>query len=295
MAASQHLVVGVRQIVELGLSASAVRERVARGRLHRVHSGVVAVVPPNLLTRRGHVIAAILACGLGTVASHRSAGGLIDLRVSTRRWVDVTTPGSKGRRRAGIHVHDGLTLTPTDVTVIDNIPCTTFARTLLDLTADASVRELERAIDRAEQLRILDMTVIDDVLARASGRHGTSALRAVLSEHRAGSTLTRSELEERFLAICRAAGLPPDGVNLWIPYPDGGGAEGDVVWRAARLVVEVDGRDVHTTRRAFESDRRRDQRLMLLGWRIVRFTWRQVIFEPAYVEQTVRRLLVAGR
>jgi very-short-patch-repair endonuclease len=61
------------------------------------------------------------------------------------------------------------------------------------------------------------------------------------------------------------------------------------------LIVEVDGRDVHATRRAFESDRRRDQRLMLLGWRVVRFTWRQLIFEPAYVEQTVRRPLVAGR
>ncbi len=82
-----------------------------------------------------------------------------------------------------------------------------------------------------------------------------------------------------------------DAVNAWIPFPEGGGAEADVLWRARRLVVEVDGRDVHITRRAFDCDRRRDQRLMLLGWRVVRFTWRQVIYEPATVAATLRGLL----
>ncbi len=48
---------------------------------------------------------------------------------------------------------------------------------------------------------------------------------------------------------------------------------------------------MHTTRRAFDSDRWRDQQLMLLGWRVVRFTWRQVMFEPAYVAATLRALL----
>lgn len=193
-------------------------------------------------------------------------------------------------------MHSGCTLAPRDVTVIDSIPCMTFARTLLDVAADATRRELERAIDRAEQRRVLDATIIDDVLARANGRHGTRLLRSVLDEHRAGSTFTRSELEERFLALCRRAALPPDGVNVWIPFPapDGGGAEADFVWRTQRLIVEVDGRDVHATRRAFETDRRRDQRLMLLGWRVVRFTWRQVMLEPEYVERTLRHLLASA-
>ncbi|MDQ3721783.1 MAG: endonuclease domain-containing protein [Actinomycetota bacterium] len=203
----------------------------------------------------------------------------------------MTTPGSIGRRRRGIRIHSGATLTAADVTVIDSIPSTTLARTLLDVSEDAGRRELERAIDRAEQQRLLDMGAIDDVLARANGRRGAALLRAVLTQHRAGSTLTRSELEERFLAIGRAAGLPPDAVNAWIPYPDGGGAEADFLWRAQRLIVEVDGRDVHTTRRAFHADRRRDQRLMLLGWRVVRFTWRQVTHESGSVATTLRGLL----
>jgi hypothetical protein len=240
-------------------------------------------------------MAATLASGPDAVVSHRSAGELHELHLRTGAVVDITSPGRCGRGRPGIRVHSSETLASGDVTVIDSIPCTTFSRTLLDLAADATRRELERAIDRAEQRRLLDMTVIDDVFARADGRHGTRALRAVLSEHRAGSTFTRSELEERFLEICRTAGLPPDGVNLWIAYPDGGGAEGDFVWRDRRLVVEVDGRDVHTTCRAFESDRRRDQRLMLLGWRVVRFTWRQVVLESDYVVKTLCRLLAGER
>jgi hypothetical protein len=290
LALGQHGVVALWQLVELGLSASAVRSRVANGRLHRVHRAVFAVGHPNL-TRNGRFMAATLACGLGAVLSHRAVGAKWDLGLRGRPWVDVTAPGTRGRRRPGIRVHSAATLAAHDVAVIDGIPCTTLARTLLDIAEDATRREVERACDRAETQRLLDMTAIDDVLARANGRRGAALLTAVLSEHRVGSTLTRNELEERFLAICRDVELAPDRVNAWIAYPDGGGAEADFLWHAQRLIVEVDGRDVHTTRRAFEADRRRDQRLMLLGWRIVRFTWRQVMFEPAYVAATLRALL----
>ena len=135
------------------------------------------------------------------------------------------------------------------------------------------------------------MAAIDDVLARADGRRGAKLLRAVLAEHLVGSTHTRTDLEEAFLAICRAIELAPDAANAWIAFPDGGGAEADFVYREQRLIVEVDGRDPHTTRKAFTTDRRRDQRLMLLGWRVVRFSWQQVIHEPAYVAATLRGLL----
>ena len=290
-AAQQHGVVAVRQLVALGLSASAVRSRVSRGRLHVVFRGVVSVGPPGLLTPKGRVMAATLACRRGTAASHRSSSMLFELRLTRRQWIDVTTPGARGRRRRGIRIHGGTTLTAADVTVIDNIPCTSLARTLLDVAEDATRREVERALDAAEQQRLLDMRAIDDVLARANGRRGAKLLRAVLDEHKVGSTLTRNDLEEAFLAICRAAELPPDAVNVWIAFADGGGAEADFLYRRQRLIVEVDGRGTHATRRAFQSDRRRDQRLMLLGWRVVRFTWQQVISEPAYVAATLRGLL----
>ena len=293
LAAVQHGTVAVHQLVQLGLSASAVRDRVASGRLHRVFSGVVAVMPPRLLTRKGVTMAATLACRAGTLATHRAASALFELRLAQRAWIDVTTPGAKGHRRAGIRVHDGTTLTAADVFVIDGIPCTTLARTLLDIAEDATRREVERALDVAEQRQILDMRAIDDVLSRADGRRGAKLLRAVLAEHTVGSTLTRNDLEEAFLAICRAVELPPDASNVWIAFPEGDGAEADFLWRAHSLIVEADGRDPHTVRKAFNSDRRRDARLMLLGWRVVRFTWQQVMFEPAYVAATLRGLLMA--
>jgi hypothetical protein len=243
------------------------------------------------MSPKGLIMAATLACADGTGASHRSASLLRGLGGPRRSWIDVTTPGRRGRRRGAIHIHDGLTLTAADVTVVDRIPCTTLARTLLDIAEGGTRREVERALDRAEQARELDIRAIDDVLDRAAGRRGAKLLRAVLAEHRAGSTLTRNELEEAFLRIARAVGRPPDAVNEWIAFPAGSGAQADFLWRAARLIVEVDGRDPHTTRRAFDADRRRDQQLMLLGWRVVRFTWRQVMFEAAYVARTVRQLL----
>ena len=72
---------------------------------------------------------------------------------------------------------------------------------------------------------------------------------------------------------------------------DGGLLEVDFVWPDKRLVVETDGHAVHGTRFAFERDRRRDQRLLLEGWRVARFTWRQLADRPAEVGRTVTGLL----
>jgi predicted transcriptional regulator of viral defense system len=294
IALTQHAVISLASLEQLGLSGDNAGKRVGVGRLHRVHRGVFSIVPPALLTRLGRFMAAVLACGEGAVLSHRSAAVMLDLGARAGRLVDVTAPASRGRRRDGIRVHSAATLEASDVTSRGPIPITTLARTLLDLCEDASRREVERAIDRAELLRALDVAAIDDVLDRAGGRRGAALLADVLAVHRVGTTLTRNELEEAFLRICRTARVPPDAVNAWIPYPDGSGAEADFLWHEHRLIVEVDGRDVHTTRRAFERDRRRDQRLATLGYRVIRFTWRQVTREPAYVTATLVALLRGG-
>lgn len=70
-ASRQHAVMALRDLVELGLSAGAVRKRAAAGRLHRLHQGVFSIVHPRLLTRRGRFMAAVLACGDGAALSHR--------------------------------------------------------------------------------------------------------------------------------------------------------------------------------------------------------------------------------
>jgi len=262
--------VALRQLRALGLTGSGVRKRVASGRLHRVHAGVYAVGHANL-TGHGHWMGAVLACGQGAVLSYRSSAALHGVRPDHRSVIDVTSSRRSGRGRRGIVAHQGHALLPRDSTTVDAIPCTSLPRTLLDLAEVIDRRGLERALDRAEQLRVLDMSAINDVLARAHGRPGAKLLREVLAEHYAGSSLTASELEERFLLICRGAGVPAPDVNAWVALPDEE-LKADFLWRHHRLIVEVDGHETHGTRQAFERDRRRDQCLTLAGYSVIRFT-----------------------
>jgi hypothetical protein len=197
--------------------------------------------------------------------------------------------GPSGPPESGIEVHDAATLKASDVTRVDAIPCTTVPRTLLDLAAVLDRGALERAYEQAEVLRVLDAAAVDDLLARSPRRQGVAALRAVV-QAAAPLALTRNELEKRFLSVCDAAGIPRPQVNAWVPL-DGGGVEVDFLWPAQRLAVETDGHQVHGTRQAFERDRRRDRRLLLAGWRVVRFTWRQLVSDPDEVAATIRALL----
>ena len=121
------------------------------------------------------------------------------------------------------------------------------------------------------------------------GRRGTGLLAEVLAQHRPGTTLTRSQLEERFLGLCREHELPLAQVNRRLL-----GYEVDFLWRPQRLVVETDGRAAHGTRAAFERDRVRDADLTAAGWRVVRITHRRLTADPDAVAALLRLLLGAS-
>ena len=289
LAESQHWVLSLTQLQVAGLTGDAVRRRAAKGRLHRIHRGVYAVGRPQL-SARGRWMAGTLAYGPTAVLSHASAAELWGIHRSARPQVHITLPSPYGRARQGVEAHRSSTLTEADVARVDGIPCTSVARTLVDLGDYAKRREVERAVDQAEVLRLFDLRAVQDALGRAGRRRGAGVLRAVLADY-AGPTPTRRELEERFLALCRGGSVPIPETNAWITLDDGVAYQADFLWRAEGLIVETDGRDVHTTRSAFEHDRLRDQRLTLAGYTVVRFTWRQVTGEPHRVLRTSRRLL----
>jgi Protein of unknown function (DUF559)/Transcriptional regulator, AbiEi antitoxin len=285
LAGRQHRLVSLPQLKVLGLTASAVRNRVAAGRLRRVHQGVYAVgLAP--LSIEGVYMAAVLACGPKAVLSHRSAAAHLALRPSNRPIVDVTAPGRAGRGRKGIDVHRATGLEERDVTTVDGIPCTTVARTLLDLATTIDETALERAIEQAEKLRMFDLTAVIEVMERAGDRRGGPELRRALAAYTPEPAFTRSVLERRFLALCRAAEVPMPQANNATE-----GHEIDFTWPDRRLIVEADSLRHHGTRAAFERDRRRDQRLTAAGWRVVRFTWRQIDEAPADVAASLRSLL----
>jgi predicted transcriptional regulator of viral defense system len=293
LAVEQHAVFRLHELCALGLSSSAVRERVRAGRLHRCYHAVYSLVPPSLLSKYGRWLAAVYACGDGAVLSHRSAAALHELRPSAQRKPDVTIPGRSGRHHDGIRIHRSLTLAPQDVTIVNNIPCTTVARTLFDLGEAIAKRPHERAFDQAEVMDVLDMGAIHDQLDRNQTRSAAKRTRSILHEHYIGTSLTRSVLEERLFAECRHGGVPLPAVNEWIGLPDGGPPiYADFVWRDARVVIETDGWKTHRTRQKFESDRENDQRLLVHDWRPLRTTWLQIERRPAVI---VQRALVLIR
>ena len=234
-------------------------------------------------------MAAVLACGPKAVLSHRSAAALWGISHDGSTKTDVSLPSRSVRKRSGVEVHAAASLTEADVTTREGIPCTTVARTLIDLAAVTHTREVERAVNEAEVLRLFDRRATEDALGRANEVPGAPVVGAIL-EKWSGPTLTASELEERFLALCRTADAEAPEVNPWLPLEEGA-VKVDFLWRAKRLIVETDGRGAHGTGAAFERDRERDQRLMLAGYRVVRFTWRQIAEERERVASTVRGLL----
>jgi hypothetical protein len=153
-------------------------------------------------------MAAVLACGPGAVISHRSAAALWGL-LPTCPVVDVTIPRSGGlARRSGIRLHRSRTLGPGQTTRRRNIPLTSPIRTLADLRRSVTDAEVRRATRQAE---VLGLPLGTD----ARGEH------------------TRSELEHRFLQLCRRHRLPPPEVNVHI-----GGYVVDFLWRERRLIVK---------------------------------------------------------
>jgi hypothetical protein len=288
-ATRQHGVVARRQLLAMGFSADQIKRMRASGRLLVVHPGVYAV-GHGALTTRGRWMAAVLACGPGARLSHRSCAALLQLRRTSLAYVEVTVP-SRRRPIAGIRLYVSGRLQAQDRDEIDGIPCTSIARTLLDLAAILPRRDVERACDEAEVRELFDLAALDDVLSRSRGCRGAATLRAVLRGHAIGTTLTRSELEERALALMDRFGIPRPEVNVRLVCRPGVAPEVDFLWRRRRVVLETDGGRFHSTPRQIERDRRKESDLVRAGYRVLRATWRQVEREPRELAHMIRAAL----
>jgi hypothetical protein len=289
LAGRQHGVVARRQLAALGIGRRVIGHRLERGRLHLLHRGVYAV-GHRVVSREGGWMAAVLAMGPEGVLSHRSAGALWGMRATARGRIDVTVPGPR-QSRSALQVHRAR-LADDEMTVQRGIPVTTPSRTLLDLAAALDARQIERAVNEAEILRLTDAASLGDLVERHGRCRGTRALRKILATHSIGATITRSELEDRFLRFLDDAVLPRPGVNVGLNLPDRW-IEADCVWPAQHVIAELDGHASHATTAGFERDRARDRALQAEGWRVIRITWRQLHEEPAAVARDLKRLLRA--
>ena len=261
IAACQHGLVTVAQLMRCGLTRNAIARRVKSGRLFRIHRGVYAVGHPGL-TRHGVWKAATLALGPSAVLSHRSAAELWDLLPHSRRHPEATLPHpASPAKRASIKAYRSRTLARTRTTMRAGIPVTMPARTLTDLARVATPAEVRRATRAAEKRGLpLDPDHV--------------------------SQKTESDLEDDFRAICRRYDVPEPECNMRI-----GRYRVDFLWREQRLVIETDGYIYHRGRQAMRDDNDRDLELELLGLRVVRIDDSRIADDPEGIARGVLGLL----
>jgi hypothetical protein len=271
------------QLLEIGLGRGAIKYWLASGRLHPKYRGVYAL-GHSVVTPKGRLWGALLACGPGSVISHRDAAAMWNVRRTSRLPVDVTIPGRRPRPGKGITPHHVRHLDPLDVTEIDGIPVTTLARVFLDLAEILPQRQVARAMEEAERQNLIDLNAIHQTLERNPGRRGQKPLLAILSDA-VIEPWTRSDLEAAFLQLCKDHGIPKPIVNAKI-----GDYVADMLWPEHKLIVELDSRAFHLNPTSFETDRIKDADLQL-EHRVIRVTDYRLQRHPEKVAATVLRYL----
>jgi very-short-patch-repair endonuclease len=272
IAGAQRGRVATRQLRAAGISTSAIGRMIASGTLIAVHRGVYRVGHAAPV-RLGDETSALLAVGDDAALSHFSAAILWGLLApgSGDGQIHVMAPRERRVSPAGVAVHRSRMLERRDVWTREGLPVVSPARALLDIAPVAGDRQLELAVDRGLVDRVLKPAHVADILSRAGGHRGRARLAAVLERQTAGTTMTRSEAEERLLELIRSARLSQPVVNAKV-----GGYEVDFFWPHERFALEVDGYRYHSARSAFERDRRKDNDLRKLGVTTMRTTWWQL-------------------
>jgi very-short-patch-repair endonuclease len=271
-----------RDMLGLGFSPKGIKHRVATGRLHPISSGIYAVGRPDL-TSRGRWMAAVLVCGDGAALSHRSAAELWGIGFEQRGRIDVTVTRECRIRRPGLRVRARASLSSRSVARRFGIPVTNPVQTLIDLATELEPLRLERAVNEADVLDLVDPETLRASLDAYVGMPGAKTLRTMLDRHT--FRLSDSDLEVFFRPLALASGfaLPLSKyvllgyeVDFW--FPDHG------------LVVETDGLRYHRTPSQQARAVRRDQKHQAAGFRVLRFTHWQIAHEPNEVTEILRTI-----
>ncbi len=267
------------QLISADISPAHVRSWLRSGRLHRCHPGVFAWGRADLGTE-GRLAAALLFAGPGAALASLTAvwwQGLLNrepspIHVATSRRVR-SRPGIQisGRRALPRRLHRGLPVVP-------------LPEALLAATAALSADSLRLVLARAEFERLLDRRELEAVVR--SGRPGAPALRAAVDAHLPTLARCANGLERDFVLLCERRGLTLPEPNARI-----GGYRPDMLWRDARLIIELDGRAAHSTPAQLGADERRQAELERRGFTVLRFAAAAVRDEPDRVAAVVRQRL----
>jgi hypothetical protein len=279
---SQHGVVARRQLMAVGYTRREIEQRLHNGRLHHVSHGVYAVGRREL-TPKGRWMAAVLACGDDAVLSHRSAAELWGFGHEEPGRIDVSIRRKSKTRRNGIKVRARPSLDARSVVRRFGIPVTRPVQTLIDLATELKLLRLERAVNEADKLDLIDPESLRRALDAHVGMPGVRTLRTLLDRHT--FRLSDSDLEIYFRPLAIAADFPLPltkhrvlgyEVDFW--FPDHG------------LVVETDGLRYHRTPSQQARMAKRDQKHTAAGLRVLRFTHWQIAHAPNEVTDVLRQI-----
>jgi hypothetical protein len=277
LAARSHGVVTRRQLLAAGITSDEIDHRLSLGALLREHRGVYRVGhrAPSVEAR---YLAAVLACGDGAVLSGRAAGHLWGLTKGAVPPPEVAAPTE--RRVNGVTTHRVRSV---ERTTHRGIPITTVPRTLADLAAVLSLDALARACHEAGVRYDTTPKHVEAVLAERSRTKGAKKLRAILS---GDVHVSLSVLERAFLKRLREAALPLPRTNKRAH-----GRRVDCRWPDHRLTVELDSYRYHSSRHAWEQDRRREREARARGDEFRRYTYGDVLERPRLMLAELRTLL----
>lgn len=292
LAGQQHGVFDRRQWLASGSSMSTLTRRLQTGAVRRVAAGVYvyASVPPSW---HMEVAVAVLASGPRAAASHMTAAHLHGL-VDRPDRIEVVTPRT-GRRSDGFVLHQSTDLEDADLILMNGVRATSIARTIVDIGVPHGVGKTGSCLDEARRCGLVTLEEVAAVLHRVArrGRNGVGPARRILTERLAWDQITESQLEDRFLRLLQRYGLPRPHCQHTICDSSGGFvARVDFAYPDSRLVIELDGARFHTDRASFQRDRERQNRLTGLGFKVLRFTYWDVLAAPESVIDTIDGLIV---
>jgi hypothetical protein len=278
----QHGVVTRVELLALGYTRREIEYRLHNGRLHAVAAGVYAVGRREL-TPHERWMAAVLACGDEAVLSHRSAAELWGVGWELQGRIDVSIRRRSRITRQGIKVRSRPSLPSKSICGRFGIPVSTPVQTLIDLATELKVMRLERAVNEADVLDLVDPETLRTALDSYVGMPGVKTLRTLLDRHT--FRLSDSDLEILFRPLAMAAGFAlPLSKHLLMGY------EVDFFFPDHGLVVETDGLRYHRTPAQQARAVKRDQTHTAAGLRVLRFTHWQIAHEPDEVTAVLRTI-----
>jgi very-short-patch-repair endonuclease len=271
LAALQHGVFTLDDLARLGVTRSARRHRLESGRWTTLFDAVYTLTG-HPVPWRGHLLATCHAGGPDALASHRAAAVLWGYPGLHDAPIEITCPRWRRHHPTDLVIHETLTLDD-DGRVVDRIPVTSPARTLLDLGAVCEPGVVEMGLDFALRNRLVTLPAVHEVLDAVGrqGRNGTGVLRALLDE-RGAQRPTESPQETRLVRLLRRHGFTGFVPQFEVRHHGRFVARVDIAFPESRIALEYESYRHHTGRDALLRDSARRNALMTAAWTVITVT-----------------------